>query len=86
MKKNKGEQKYGKKEECIILIEENGDKYILVLENEQDKNKALKIILDNDIVLFGYSVDISQEEFEEYKVNGYTILELQSNYTYKQIQ
>jgi aspartate-semialdehyde dehydrogenase len=75
-----------KKEECIILIEENGDKYVLVLENEQDKNKALKIILDNDIVLFGYSMDISQEEFEEYKNNGYTILELQSNYTYKQIQ
>ena len=63
------------KDNTIILQEPQGI-YVLLVENEARKKEALKIIKNGGIVEFGCSEDITQEEFEHYKSQGYTIVKL----------
>lgn len=64
------------KENTIILEEEQNGFFFLMLENEKEKKEALNIIQNGGVVSFGYSEDITKEEFEEYKKQGYTIVKL----------
>ena len=63
------------KDNTIILQEPQGI-YILLVENEARKKEAIRIIKNGGIVDFGCSEDITNEEFEEYKKQGYTIMKL----------
>lgn len=63
------------KENCIIIIESHGY-FILELEDEKMKEEALEVIKNGGVFDYGYSEDIDEEEFEYYKEQGYTIVEL----------
>jgi hypothetical protein len=61
--------------ENSILLEGNEEFFILLLEDENQKNEALQIILNGGVVdEFGYSEDISKEEFEKYKNEGFIVV------------
>lgn len=59
----------------ILLVEESGY-YLLMVENKERKQQAIDIINNGDIVEFGCSIDLTQEEFDHYKELNYTIINL----------
>ena len=59
----------------ILLVEESGY-YLLMVENKERKQQAIDIINNGDIVEFGCSIDLTQEEFDHYKSQNYTTIEL----------
>ena len=59
-----------------ILLVYGNEYYLLMVENKERKQQAIDIINNGDIVDFGCSIDLTQEEFDHYKELNYTTIEL----------
>ena len=59
-----------------ILLVYGNEYYLLMVEDKERKQEAIDIINNGDIVDFGCSIDLTQEEFDHYKELNYTIIEL----------
>ena len=59
-----------------ILLVYGNEYYLLMVENKERKQQAIDIINNGDIVDFGCSFDLTQEEFDHYKELNYTTIEL----------
>lgn len=60
----------------ILLVEES-ECYLLMVEDKEQKQRAIDIIEHGGVVDdFGCGIDLTQEQFEHFKSMGYTIVEL----------
>lgn len=59
-----------------ILLVYGSEYYLLMVEDKERKQEAIDIINNGDIVEFGCSIGLTQEEFDHYKELNYTTIEL----------
>ena len=59
-----------------IILEENNKYFILIVENEKEKNIAIKIIKNGDVYNEGVSFELTKKQYNNLKKLNYTIINI----------